>query len=59
MSRPWPLRVIYRGDDRPIPAALGAIDELAALGWYVVHRFGDQLPHRLIGQHWLRALKAS
>ena len=30
MSRPWPLRVIYCGDDRPIPAALGAIDELAA-----------------------------
>jgi len=58
MSRPWPLRVIYCGDDRPIPAALGAIDELAAL---LVRgaQIGEQLPHRLIGQHRLQALKAS
>jgi hypothetical protein len=44
--------------DRPIPAALGAIDELAALLLRVA-QIGEQLPHRVIGQHRMQALKAS
>jgi len=41
-----------------IPAALGVIDELAAL-LLCGAQIGEQLPHRVIGQHRMQALKAS
>jgi hypothetical protein len=44
--------------DRPVPAALGAIDELAALLLRGA-QLGEQLPYRVIGQHRMQALKAS